>query len=118
MTDSGGDPIEAKQTTILDVIVEPDTVAPGDTATFTCVIEDSLDERFRFRWADIDNGNMLDGKREETEYTITYITEDKSTRWIAPDSVGHLISFEVEANNGSKDSVSVYHSFSIRIESK
>ena len=39
------------QTRILRVEVEPDTVAVGDTVRFTCVIADSTDERFKFRWS-------------------------------------------------------------------
>ena len=38
------------QTKILRVEAAPDTVAVGDTVRFTCVIEDSTDGRFRFRW--------------------------------------------------------------------
>ncbi len=38
------------QTRILKVLVQPDTVAQGDTTRITCVIKDSLDKRFIFVW--------------------------------------------------------------------
>ena len=42
------EPPPPPQTIILRIEKEPDPVATGDTATFTCVIEDSTDERFKF----------------------------------------------------------------------
>lgn len=45
-----GDDQPEFQTEILAVLVEPDPVVAGDTATFTCIIRDSLDTGFRFRW--------------------------------------------------------------------
>jgi len=44
-----GDDQPEFQTEILAVLIEPDPVVAGDTATFTCIIRDSLDTRFRFR---------------------------------------------------------------------
>ena len=47
---TGGDDGQlSPQTQILDVRVEPNPVAVGDTATFTVVILDSLDASFQFR---------------------------------------------------------------------
>lgn len=45
-----GPEISPLQTKILEVRVVPDPVVVGDTARFTCIIEDSLDTRFHFRW--------------------------------------------------------------------
>lgn len=69
-------PGPASQTDILDVRVEPNPVAVGDTAVFTCVIADSTDERFAFRWV---------GGGEDVVETPT---EDNTTLWIAPDAPG------------------------------
>ncbi|MEX0779094.1 MAG: hypothetical protein WD491_00070 [Balneolales bacterium] len=46
----GGLPEPPYQTEILEVRVEPDTVAAGDSVRFTCVIKDSLDDRFIYNW--------------------------------------------------------------------
>lgn len=37
-------------TTILEVRVEPDTVAVGEITSFTCIIADSLDTGFVYTW--------------------------------------------------------------------
>ena len=71
------------QTRILRVEVEPDTVAVGDTARFTCIIADSLNERFVFKW-------FLAG-----EPIIQ--TEDNTVLWKAPeepDSYLHVVRAE------------------------
>jgi hypothetical protein len=57
-------------TEILRVEVEPNPVAVGDTAVFTCVIEDSLESGFRFQW-------FLPGIEGATTDTNQY-------RWGAP----------------------------------
>lgn len=46
----GGDEYRPYVTEILDVRVEPNPVAAGDTAIFTCVIEDSTDTTLVFKW--------------------------------------------------------------------
>lgn len=69
-------PGQASQTDILDVRVEPNPVAVGDTAVFTCVLADSTDKRFKFRWV---------GGRGAVVETPT---EDRSALWIAPDTPG------------------------------
>jgi hypothetical protein len=109
----GGDNYKPPQTKILNVLVQPDTIAPGDTARFTCIIKDSTNKRFHFDWI-IDSGEILDGKLI-IHNPSTYRTNTNSIRWIAPDSVGYLISFTVTVNNESKDSAAVDDSFTIFI---
>jgi hypothetical protein len=46
----GGENPPVFQTEILEVRVEPNPVAVGDTTTLTVIIEDSLDTSFRFSW--------------------------------------------------------------------
>ena len=64
--DSGGTENRPPQTQILKAYAVPDTVAPGDTARFVCVIKDSTDNRFKFLWY-IGQGKVLDA-----EYSNTY----------------------------------------------
>jgi hypothetical protein len=90
------------QTSILEVRVEPDPVVVGDTARFTCLIEDSLDTRFRFRW-------LLFG-----ELGIT-ITDVNHVEWVAPDVSDTTITNWVEVDNGSPDSASVSKSFKVTV---
>ena len=68
-----GEPVP--QTRILRVEVDPDTVAVGDTARFTCIIADSTDERFVFKW--------FFGAGPPTAPT-----EDNTVLWKAPDEPG------------------------------
>jgi hypothetical protein len=112
--DSGGDQTKYTQTKILNIKVQPDTVAPGDTASFTCIIEDSTDNRFKFYWA-IDKGEVLNGTPEDPDYPTIFTTESNRTNWKAPNEEG-FYSFEVTANNGSEDSLGVRSSFSIVVE--
>jgi len=76
------------QTNILDVRVEPNPVAVGDTAVFSCAIADSTDERFEFRWVG-GGGDVV-----ETP------TEDSTTLWVAPDASG-VYHPGVTADNGT-----------------
>jgi hypothetical protein len=69
-------PGQESQTDILDVRVEPNPVAVGDTTVFTCVIADSLDERFEFRW--VGGGGDL----------VETSTEDSTALWVVPDTPG------------------------------
>ena len=112
--DTGGDEILPPQTTILDVRVEPDTVAPGDTASFTCIIEDSLDKSFKFYWL-VDVGTALNGEVSDPDYPSIYKTIDNSISWLSPQAKG-LYSLEIAVNNDSEDSVGVRTSFSIVVE--
>lgn len=98
--DSGKpDPI-LRQTEILRVEVEPNLVPVGDTATFTCVIEDSTDERFEFRW-------FLDAP--------TRVTDTNQINWVAEVDTGEH-RFRVEVDNGSEDSVSVNRGFTVEVD--
>jgi hypothetical protein len=58
----GGDEYRPFVTDILRVEVEPNPVAAGDTAVFTCVVEDSTDRSLSFVW-------FLGGKLD------TYVSE-------------------------------------------
>ena len=69
----GGDEYFPPATEILRVEVEPNPVAAGDTAVFTCVIEDSLESGFIFVWDLEGLGNI------DTATTNRY-------QWIAPSS--------------------------------
>jgi len=98
--DSGKpDPI-LRQTEILRVEVEPSPVPVGDTATFTCVIEDSTDERFEFTWT-------IEGEGQT-------ITEDNTLQWAANVETGSYSSL-VRADNGSEDSLSVSEDFTVEV---
>lgn len=64
MTDCGGgapdpEPTFDYQTKILEVRVIPDTVAVGDTVLFHCIIEDSLDPSFEFKWLTIPDDDLI-----------------------------------------------------------
>jgi hypothetical protein len=110
---SGEERERPPQTRILNVLVQPDTVAPGDTTRFTCIIEDSTDERFEFSWL-IEEGEVLgavliDGENSE------YLSDTNNIQWIAPSSERDYL-FAVFANNGSEDSLSVNDGFRIVVE--
>ncbi len=96
------------QTRILKVLVQPDTVAQGDTTRITCVIKDSLDKRFIFVWQ-FDYGKALD-VRDTVWSSITglnaftsghrnyidFITNKSGYNWV-----------NVRADNHTKDSLAV-----------
>lgn len=97
--DSGKpDPI-LRQTEILRVEVEPNPVSIGDTATFTCVIEDSTDERFEFRW-------FLDAP--------TRVTDTNQINWVAEVDTGKH-RFTVEADNGSTEKRPASSRFTVEV---
>lgn len=112
-SDSGGDQEHPSQTQILDVKVQPDTVAPGDTASFTCVIKDSTDKRFKFYWY-VDQGEVLNAELFD-DNPVIYKTESNSAQWVAPSTAG-FNSFTVLTDNGSNDSTSVDESFVIVVK--
>lgn len=85
-----GDDLRPLQTRILRVEVDPDTVAVGDTARFTCIIADSLDEGFTFYWSF--------GAGEPRGA----VTEDSTVLWRAPGSPGTYTPV-VGARNGTLD---------------
>ena len=110
--DSGGDQIHPPQTKILEVWVQPDTLAPADTASFTCIIADSINTRFKFYWL-IQYGKV--------EGAIKYGYYDyksgnsPSIKWIAPEK-SDTYNFEVTVDNGSADSAWVKQNFSITVK--
>jgi len=93
------------QTRILEVRVEPDPVVVGDTARFTCLIEDSLDTRFRFRW-------LLSGPGARDTVTVVNYLD-----WVAPE-VPDTYSHTVWVDNGSPDSMFVIKSFKVNVVSR
>ena len=96
------DPSPPLQTRILQVKVEPNPVAMGDTATFTCIIADSLDKRFRFEW----------GFEEVFGDTVT---EENMIEWTAPNTQGEFI-HTVTVNNGTEsDSIPTSKSFTVNV---
>ena len=98
--ESGKEDPVFNQTDILRVKVTPNPVTVGDTATFTCVIEDSTDERFEFRW-------FIEG-----EPTIT--TDENQLQWVADVEPG-VYQNGVRTDNGSQDSLSVAKSFTVEV---
>jgi hypothetical protein len=72
----GGNEYRPRVTEILRVEVEPNPVAAGDTAIFTCVVEDSSDLSLSFEW-------FVAGEVETTPAN--------SLEWVAPleDSTYH-----------------------------
>lgn len=98
--DSGKPDALFRQTEILRVEVAPNPVPVGDTATFTCVIEDSTDKRFEFTWT-------IEGEGQT-------ITEDNTLQWVANVETGSYSSL-VGADNGSEDSLSVSEDFTVEV---
>lgn len=86
---------------------------PGDTARFTCLIEDSLDERFKFYWY-VDTGEVLDAELFDEE-PIVYETDVNTIQWVAPHK-SYFYTFGVLTSNGSQDSISVDEGFVIVVE--
>jgi hypothetical protein len=88
------------ETEILEVQVEPNPVIQGDTTTFTCIMRDSLDTRFRFRWATNPPGLTT--------------TEENQLHWIASKNPG-THTFSVAADNGDPNRVSPIEEFHVTI---
>lgn len=70
----GGDEYRPKVTEILDVRVEPNPVAVGDTAVFTCVVEDNADTTLAFKWFLGNTFGVVD-------------TDTSQFKWAAPSEV-------------------------------
>lgn len=102
------DPDPVPQTEVLSISLYPDTVAVGDTVLIHCIIEDSLDARFKFYWGfgspipvnGTINGSKIRFRAKRTS-EISGVVEDVSTT--------------VRIDNGSMDSVSVTEVFRIPI---
>ena len=102
---SGPDPDQPFQTRILEVRVQPNPVAVGDTVTFTCIIEDSLDERFKFSW------NFDRSSDQDTTTEVNYV------KWEAPDTVA-VLNHGVNVDNGALDSLAPSRAFRIEVNKK
>jgi hypothetical protein len=102
--DSGPDPVEF-QTDILGINIEPSPGIVGDEMTFTCIIEDSLDTRFKFIW----NIPNIDS---------AIVTENNSLKIIAKSTGeftgGVTVSNEIE----DQEPVSALFSFSVVNQAK
>lgn len=96
----GGENPPVYQTQILDIRVEPNPVAVGDTTTFTCITRDSLDQRFRFIW-------FIDGQPPMQ-------TEENTLRWAADLQPGNHV-FSVRADNGEMEEVAPSEEFHVRV---
>lgn len=85
------DPPPEFQTRILEIKIDPNPVAPGDSVQFTCVIEDSLDPSFEFRW-------FIDGMN-------TIVTDTNILKIKTPEKQG-TYNGGVEADNGDTEKLS------------
>lgn len=102
------EPDSIPQTKVLSIELYPDTVAVGDTVLIHCIIEDSLDSRFKFYWGfgspipvnGTINGSKIRFKAKRTS-DIPGVVEDVST--------------VVRVDNDSEDSLSVTEVFRIPI---
>jgi len=104
------DPPPPPQTEILEIRLDPDTVAVGDTVLIHAVIRDSLDSRFVYEW----------GLNEDRVVPVNGTTMGPRIRFVAPQSsdtpgVVDPIGAYVEVDNGSTDSTTVLESFRIPI---
>ena len=80
-------------TEILRVEVEPNPVAVGDTAVFTCVIRDSSQSGFTFTWGLVNQNGFV---------TTVTTTDTNQYRWEAPSDTGRYShSVRVNPPNGS-----------------
>ena len=96
------DPSPPLQTRILQVKVEPNPVAMGDTATFTCVFADSLDKRFSFRW-------RFEGVVDDT------VTKENKIDWIAPNNPKEYFNLVTAFNSTNSDSVPDKQIFTVEV---
>lgn len=108
-----GDKWAGYQTRILQVKVQPDTVAVGDTARITCFIQDSTDKRFKYYW------RFSYGKVLNAQYDSVYEGYVSGHRnyvfWIAPDSPGLYWGNGVEVDNSS-DSIPPTIGFALHVK--
>ena len=100
------------QTRIIRIDLTPDTVATRDTVLIHCVIEDSMDSRFKYYW----------GFQNDT-IAVNGLTTGPYIRWITPDlSIPKDSIFEIMGNvvvdNGRTDSLAVGEEFIIPVIKK
>ena len=102
--DLGGKvPNPAVQTRILDVRVEPNPAIMGESVKFTCIIEDSLDTRFKFHWS-----------LEDAKGPLFLTTENNQVTWTAPDSADVYIR-RVTADNGNENAHTPNKGFTVTV---
>lgn len=96
----GGDEYFPPATEILRVEVEPNPVAAGDIAVFTCFIEDSLESGFRFQW-------FLQGIEGA-------VTDTNQYQWVAP-TEPDTFSFQVEVSRRESGFEPVQQPFEVTV---
>lgn len=111
-TSDGGDKATAWQTRILDIKIQPDTVAVGDTARITCIIQDSTDKRFQFLWG-FSYGKVLQAEYDSVVHKYSS-GHSNCVLWIAPNSPGLYLGNGVRVDN-STDSTPVEQGFSLHV---
>ena len=99
----GGDEYDPPAAEIVEVTVEPNPVAVGDTATFTCVVERNVPE-LQFEW-------IITGVGEVA------VTETNQYRWVAPDRPGTYFS-QVEVSRPGEPFEDVQRSFEVTVVAK
>ncbi len=102
------------QIRILSIKVRPDTVAPGDTASFTCVFVDSSMTNLKFFWH-IHNGTAIGGKDTTYAGSMVYLTLQNHIMWKAPTQPGTYY-FEVEEDNGTKETGPASEGFGVPVK--
>ncbi len=102
------------QIRILSIKVRPDTVAPGDTASFTCVFVDSSLTNLKFFWY-IPKGTAIGGKDTTYAGNQVYLTLRNHIRWKAPTQPGNY-SFTVFEDNGTKGTAPSGEGFGVLVK--
>lgn len=70
---------------IADIIVTPDSVYVGDTATCRCDADDEDDDDLAYKWT-VDKGTLIEDDKE-------------SVKWVAPNDTG-VVNITVEVDDG------------------
>jgi len=96
------DPSPPLQTRILQIKVQSNPVIVGDTTTFTCIIADSLDKRFSFRW-------RFEGVVDDT------VTKENKIDWIAPNNPKEFVHLVTAFINTDSDSVPDRQTFNVEV---
>lgn len=100
----GSNPGMPESTKVLGVRIAPNPIVAGDTATFTCVVQDSLDPDLRFEW-DLANIRGF------------VITDSSSILWKAPDVPG-LYRNDVTVIDGDHRTIDTHFPFSVSVISR
>jgi hypothetical protein len=95
-------PVDTLQTRILQVRVQPSSIPPGSTATFTVAIADSSNPSFEYRW-------YLAGVRP------VILSDTNAVTWEAPKQTG-TATHVVVADNGSDSLSAPTREFTVMIE--